>query len=493
MPAIAQQSPLHQSHPIKCATSPLTLNSKGKISLQSSLPTSFRDSVLSPSGLFMIFYDATASDTDSITTPAYVQRALEEADSAYDFEVNDLGYSPPAFTEGTHHNIYLSPLHIDYADFQPYGATFPMEGGELSPSPSGVERIRTYCVVDNSFTNSVYATHGFDALRITIFHEFFHHIQFSEYGHPPNYQDPFPNYVFFQEMSSVWMEWLSTPTVKDYLQYVGKYLSTLDDRFDKSPGGGYGQYIFFAYLTHRYDTSIVRKIWEYYRDSSADPITCIDQVLRKYGSSFCQEYETFGAELQKAGVQIAAPDIPDPELLPVDTIPVAAVPLNSPVSFPSLALSLQYFSANLGDQSCVEIIARDTNREVQSTGTISFSSLGNPPTLTFDGPTGYCDTELCSPGLQVFPSPFVVDGSNEAYLLASNSNLPPVSVVMNILDLRNNEIRSAKLEAIPFKGSWNAVWDGRDNNGNLVQSGEYLYTLHVDGALKAGKIVVVRK
>jgi flagellar hook assembly protein FlgD len=68
--------------------------------------------------------------------------------------------------------------------------------------------------------------------------------------------------------------------------------------------------------------------------------------------------------------------------------------------------------------------------------------------------------------------------------------------VMNIMDLNMNEVRATKYTSttlVPFKGSWNATWDGRDDNGKLVASGEYLYSLHVDGALKVGKIVVVRK
>jgi flagellar hook assembly protein FlgD len=98
-----------------------------------------------------------------------------------------------------------------------------------------------------------------------------------------------------------------------------------------------------------------------------------------------------------------------------------------------------------------------------------------------------------SPGLQVFPNPFLSDGTSKAYLLASTSSAPPISVVMTIVDLGRNEIRSTKSPALPFQGTWNAIWDGRDDTGKLVQSGEYLYTIHVDGALRVGKIVVVRK
>ncbi len=443
----------------------------------------------------MIYYNATASDTDSITAPAYAERAAEDADSAYAFEIDDLGYTPPEFTDGSHYIIYLTPFHLN-PQFEAYGATFPLEGSQLTNSPSGNERWRTYLIIDNSFTSNIYATHGYDALRITIFHEFFHLTQFSGYGHPTS------DNVYFQEMSSVWMEWLSTPRVKDYLQYVGSYLSHLDLRLDRPVDvGEYGEYLFFAYLTHRYDTSIVKKIWEYYRDSSTDPVTCIDEVLRDYGSSFCKEYQNFGAQLMHTGRRFSGESLlPDAQILPADTIPVATLPFDSTINFVTDALSLQFADAGDGADTCIEVIARDTNRSLQSNASIEFPSIGIPPVLTLDVPQSYCDTEVCiypltvtSPGLQVFPNPFVSTGTSEVYLLASTNITPPISLVMNIMNLSMNEIRSTKAPAVPFDGTWNATWDGRDDNGKLVQSGEYLYTLHVDGALKVGKIVVVRK
>lgn len=466
------------------------------------LPTGFPDSILSPSGRFMIYYYAASANPDSIATLAFAQRAAEDADSAYAFEIGDLGYTAPAFTEGSHYNIYLTSFHTPYG-YEAYGATFILDSGRLADSPSGNYRFRSYIQTDDSFNSDIYATHGLDALRITIFHEFFHVIQFSGYGHPPNFNAPDPNYVYFQEMSSVWMEWLSTPTVKDYLNYVAQYLSTLDNRFDLSPSEGYGQYIYFAYLTHRFnDSGIVRKIWDYYRDSSTDPITCIDEVLRwDYGSSFCEEYERFGAEIIQTGRRFSGKSIlPDAQLLPVDTISVVTLAPDSQGQFQTLALSLQFADVGSGQDTCIEVIARDTDRDLQSNASIQFSSIGAVPTLILDTPSAYCDTEVCilplsaaSPGLEAYPAPFISDGASQTYIIASTNTTPPVSVVMNILDLSMNEIRSTKTAALPFRGTWNAVWDGRDDNGKLVQSGEYLYTLHVDGALKVGKIVVVRK
>jgi len=494
--AIAPLAAAQPRHPVKCAVPPDVWNPKAKVPQQFALPHGFRDSLLSPSQRFMIFYDAAASDTDSIASPQYVHRAAEEADSAYAFEIETLGYTAPAFTENGHYNIYLAPLH---SGLEAYGATYILEGGQLVNSPSGNERWRSYNVIDNTFTSPIYATHGFDAERITIFHEFFHMVQFSGYGHPPT---GIPNYIYFQEMSSVWMEWLSTPNVRDYLNYVASYLSTLDTRFDLTPSSGYGQYVYFAYLTHRFDTAIVQKIWEYYRDSSTDPANCIDEVLRRdYGTSFCQEYERFGAELMQTGRRYQGTSLlPDAQILPADTIPIQTLGLDSTGWFVTTALSLQFADAGSGSDTCIEVLARDTDRSLESNVSITFTAIGTPPTIAMDRPEAYCDTEVCiyplsatAPGLESFPSPFLPDGTSELYMVASTNANPPISVVMNVLDLNENEIRSTKLPAVPFRGTWNAVWDGRDDNGKLVPSGEYLYSLRVDGALRVGKIVVVRK
>src|SRR5579883_368653 len=251
MSALISGSALAQEGPVKCLTRNLIVSPKARQPLFF-FDTTFRNSLVSPSGRFVIHYDATASNPDSVAPPEFVERAAEEADSAYDFEVNILGYDPPATRWDNHYHIYLSPLHLDVQDGRPYGFTFWNTNDILPSSPSGNVRTRSYSVVDDSF-GYAYPTHWFDALRITIFHEFFHQIQFSKYGKPPTFG---PDYVFFQEMSSVWMEWLSTPNVKDYLNYVKSYLSTLDTRFDLSPSSGYGQYIFFASLSNRYGRDI---------------------------------------------------------------------------------------------------------------------------------------------------------------------------------------------------------------------------------------------
>ncbi|HEY3875868.1 MAG TPA: hypothetical protein VGM92_10350, partial [Candidatus Kapabacteria bacterium] len=239
---------------------------------------------------------------------------------------------------------------------------------------------------------------------------------------------------------------------------------------------------------------------EYYRDSSADPITCIDEVLRRdYHSSFCEAYESFGAGVIQTGRRFGGETvIPDAAVLPVDKIPVETIPVSSIVPVQIAALSLQFFDAGIGQDTCIAVLARDTNRELVSNGTIEFLSLDTSPVISLDNPSASCDTEVCmiplsAASLEVFPEPFVPSVSSPAYLVASMNEAAPISLAMNILDLNMNEIRSTKGAPVPFRGSWVATWDGLDDNGHPVPSGEYFYSLHVDGALKVGKIVLVRK
>ncbi|MDP4198721.1 MAG: hypothetical protein Q8922_13875 [Bacteroidota bacterium] len=482
----------HGQHSIKCLTPHQVLNPKSA-KLLSVFPTGFRDSIFSPSGRFLIHYNANASNADSITAPDYVERARVELDSAYNFEIDQLGYPQPAFTRGAHYDIFLSPLHLILSP--PYGATYVLAENPLPASPSGNERRRSYIVIDNAFTDVAYYTKGFDALRITIFHEFFHLVQFADYGWPTQ-ED-----VYFQELSSVWMEWLSTPGVKDYLQYAGSYMHTIDLPFDRSPDLGiYGEYLWDAYLTHRFDTSIVKEIWANYRDATSDPITAFGLALEHHGSSWCPEYEQFGAALAQSGRRYTgASFLPDATVLPLDTLPIHVLPHDSTWSFVSLALSLQFPEFGLGADTCVAVISRDTDRSLQDNGSFVFFVSGNEK-LTVDHPEAYCDTELCSTplvaGPDVFPNPLVVRSSEDfAYILASTNARQPVSTVLDVYSLGQVLVRHTDMgnRAIPVRETWNATWDGRDDLGHTVQSGEYIYKLRVDGALKVGKIVVVRK
>ena len=487
---------------IKCGTwagaPPAAWGPKGRAP-QFVKPSGFRDSIRSASGLFLIHFNATASDPDSVTPLAFAERAAAYADSAYELEVTELGYAAPAFstelsTTTGHYDLYIAPVHLDQQNAY-YGATYWLTDGALASSPSGVSRTRSYTIVDNAFTDPIYATHGYDALRITIFHEFFHVIQFAGYGKPPTYG---PNYTFFQEMSSTWMEWRSTPDVKDYLNYVSSYLHTLDTRFDLSPSGGYGQYLFFAYLATRYGDDIIRQTWELYRDHSSDPIECIERALRLHGSSWLAEYTRFGAELVRTGYRFrGASHLPDAPLLPVDTLRMIRVPAGEEHSFVTVATSLQFAESGSGNDTCFAVIARDTERSLQSEASITFA-VGGADSIHYDQPGAYEDTTFCgelpSFGCEAIPSPFILaDGTQDLLQIIDPNGSGAASVIANIFSLAGRRVFSHEFKSHGSSWPGFVTWDGRDPLGKLVESGEYLYALRVDGALKVGKFVVVRK
>src|ERR1035437_2006399 len=137
-------------------------------------------SEVSPSGFFRIHYDTTGinkpnyeknSDTslhlsDHVLFTMYLDSVAIAADSAYNFEVNYLGYPapPPDDTAGgdNKYGIYLLYLGGSY-----YGWT--QFDGNLS-----------YMVVNNNFT-PIFPTRGINAVRVTIAHEFHHGIQIGNY------------------------------------------------------------------------------------------------------------------------------------------------------------------------------------------------------------------------------------------------------------------------------------------------------------------------
>lgn len=86
----------------------------------------------------------------------------------------------------------------------------------------------------------------------------------------------------------------------------------------------------------------------------------------------------------------------------------------------------------------------------------------------------------------VSPNPFTpgVLPNNEAYFNLSPYHGPGQMV---IADLRRRKIRS-----IDFQASQQLMWDGRDDSGNLVPPGVYVFILQVDGAIHRSTVTVMR-
>ncbi len=87
------------------------------------------------------------------------------------------------------------------------------------------------------------------------------------------------------------------------------------------------------------------------------------------------------------------------------------------------------------------------------------------------------------------PNPYIIDGSQGYYSLKFLKQGSSVK----IFGINGNLVRELSTDNGLVDGS-RALWDGRDEQGNLVPSGVYLYTaFDQEGQSVAGKIAVIRK
>lgn len=442
-------------------------------------------SVVSPKGLFTVYYQDSGADSTSDDYAAFIAAT---ADEAYDLEITQLQYPKPPFTDAD--STYR--IEIRNLPSGQYGFTAPTT--QLSNSRTGLRRSRAYISIDNNFlVTEGYATIGENGARITIFHEFNHVIQFGSWGY-----DPLQHDKFLEEMTSVFFEIRSTPDVKDYLQYLPAYFGAIDLSFDAIPNLGiYGQGIWMQYLSKRYGDDAVRKIWQNYSQVTSSPVGAIQLLLNEKQSNFCSEYLKFGSELFTTGKRYHGVSIfPDARQFPSDLLKLTAIaPINQPVSFQALPISLNYIVSGVGEDTSAVIVSRDTT-PVVGNASVTVTGVGTYST-NFDDPKLYCDTAV---GVQptealVFPQPFVVNSNTTDTLsiLATSDPKQPVTLRLDIYSLSMAEVVHLEPKPVPYLNRYYANWTGLDDKGKPVPSGVYIYSIETDGKRRNGKVVVIRK
>ncbi len=479
-----------QIHPAKCLTDLMfeayRIRKERKLDIGTLADgTTNQTQIISPSGRFTIYYDTSGAWA---CTPEYAQSVARTADSAYEFEINQLGYPKPPYTDSDstfHLHIINQPAGI-------YGFTSPTDNGALGLSPSGRQKMRTYFVIDNDFAEAAYPTHGSDAMHVTVFHEFQHVIQYGDYGIDKDAKDK-----YFQELTSVWMETRSYPNVKDYLQYLNSYFSTINLSFDGSVERGYGEAIWFQWMQVRFGDAINRQIWQQYSNAQPDPVFAMQDILAQHGSSFCTEYMRYGNDLFFTGRRYRGASLfPDARAFPVDLLKVQRedVGVATPIDFGAVVASLNFFYAGFGRDTVAVTVARDTNRSIISDGTITITGPRNY-LPAYVHPESFCDTiSGYSPTLaEAFPQPFIIRASSNDSLsiLASRSGKAPISVELDIYSLNMDAVAHIERRPEPFTGEYYVTWSGRDDLGKLVPSGIYLYTINTDGDRRVGKLAVI--
>lgn len=237
---------------------------------------SLPNTAVSPNGFFKVHY--TTEGTDAIGYD--LNLLLAALDSAYNFEINYLGFPLPP-TDGTaggdgKYDVYV----LNVSD---YGYTQP----EVKVSASSWT---SFMSIDNDFAGSGFYTHGINAARVTVAHEFHHAIQMGNYA-PANLNQPYRNDDrFFYELTSTSMEEFVYDDVNDYWGYLNGYFS--DPEKPMPLHTGYDLAIWNIFIKERFGFGTIKNQWELIPGNEA--LKAIALSLNQIGTSFCNELNKFG-------------------------------------------------------------------------------------------------------------------------------------------------------------------------------------------------------
>ncbi len=228
-------------------------------------PTGLDDSLVSPSGRFLIHYTTTGTDAVYSGFPGYADSVARIYDEVYNHMVNVLGYPAPpqdGFYPGSGDNkfdVYLVNLPSTY-----YGLTY-LDSARIDGP--GTTRATAFQELDNDYQSILpYKNRPLDAVRVTCAHEFFHVIQFgldfteTEEGTVAGVNGP-----AWQEMSAVWSEEENYTTINDYYYYLPYFFSSPWESIQSFPSLSslhpYACGIFPMFLAQRYGKNAIRDIW----------------------------------------------------------------------------------------------------------------------------------------------------------------------------------------------------------------------------------------
>jgi len=219
---------------------------------------------------FRVHYDITGfhapdmTDKDRNGIPDYVDSTLVFLEYAWDLEVNQLGYQEPLTDNGKgggdEIDVYLKNLNNVY--------------GQTWPETTMGSYTSSYIEIDNDFSEDMYYTKGYDALRVTTAHEFFHTIHFSYY------YDANMSLTWWMEHTAVWMEDRAWDNVNDYLAYLPYFfnntetpLTTINGKFE------YGATIWAMYLAKKFGDDIIKDLWEHMSELQTFDIAVFDDII----------------------------------------------------------------------------------------------------------------------------------------------------------------------------------------------------------------------
>jgi len=250
---------------------------------------------ISADGHFKIHYTTSGYDAvDTISTqvpgvPDWVLETAETAEYSYRILVDTLGFQPPPIDnyEEPEADIYIK----NYAG-NAYAYTYPED--PVTSTTDQPYDYTSYMTIDNDYKENGYNSKGFDALHVTVAHEFFHMIQLGYNWWESNGLSGVPSSrgdQYFLEWSSTWFEERAYPEVNDYIQYIAAFFYRPTDYFWAS-SYEYAMGPFLYFLQDIYDDELlVRKIWDKIKYQYA--FQSLTEVIEESGGNLATLYNDF--------------------------------------------------------------------------------------------------------------------------------------------------------------------------------------------------------
>lgn len=461
-------------------------------------------------------YKRMLSDTSAVKThndsmkiiEQYVDSVLYYFNYALDKIVNIYGYLPPPVEPGYEkYNIYISELGSGL-----YGQTVPLND-PINPNQSPL-RYYTYIEIDNDFISVYSPSRGIPGLKVTAAHELHHAIQLGSYGYRENDR-------YFYEITSTWMEDLIFNEVNDYYQYIKTsnglprgHFAAPEVSFISTDGLiEYSRAIFGKYLEKKFSPFVMRNAWNIFKYPIPNKVAsfyALNQALIQENSNlrlafvefsewnyftkdrtknnlYYEEAYNYPLIKTKAQVEIleSGRNIRDSlqnfstTYQPIKYKEASSTIIINNINYEECLLAnIKYFQFNLQ----ISPTLSSTDKQVL-TGVYARLTVSDFENWSFKSIEQFKYRETFA-----YPNPFIIgEGGNIKIVVPeqiSDVSLFIYNNDMNLVYQKDYQLNSE---------SDNVEWDARDENGNYLHSGVYVYIVNTKKQNYLGKVAIIRK
>lgn len=436
-------------------------------------------------------------------------------DSVWNAEIETYHFNTPPADNGRGGGDEYDFYIMNFNDGT-FGITNIEDDLPVGPSKTN-QQYSTFIQIDNDFGIG-YRTKGIPALMATCAHEFHHAIQVGGSG---VWED---NYFYFYEICAEAMENTVFNDAKDYIFDVKTYFTNISSTplFQPRSGfstAGYERAILGMFLMKKYGTSIMKEIWEEMKTSR--PVFALKNALELHLSTIEKEFVNFSVWNFYTNYRSSELKyFPDAKLFPlVNYSEIISLNNSSNVVQKTSQSFTSHFIKVSNQLDTVFFIISNTNfsdaqtnagqtfafqLKVSTSSVTDVSKVSNSiyAGFTVSDPQNWNyalstdTTSIKKPAafdeIVCFPNPYK---PNESNLFFISLNEPPSftgTVNMYIFSSSSELIFSGQPQLTNIFGKRFSIWNGKDNKGNSIPSGVYMYVLSKDTNILKGKFAVIR-